>query len=162
MLAAERILRAFEHHDVDYVLIGALAATVHGSVLRTEDVDVCPSRTRSNLTNLAAALLALEAKELDPHKGEVVHREWDAAMLDGDVMWLLVTPFGRLDLVFEPAGTAGYEDLARDALDVDIGGVRARIASLRDVIRSKEALNRPRDREQLPTLRRLLDLGGGE
>lgn len=83
-------------------------------------------------------------------------------MLAGDVTWLLSTPFGRLDLVFEPAGTGGYDDLARDGIDVDLGGIRARVASLRDVIRSKEALNRPRDREQLPTLRRLLDLAEGE
>jgi hypothetical protein len=162
MLAAERILRTLEEHDVEYVLIGAFAATIHGSGLRTDDVDVCPRNTWSNLTKLAAALTAMDARELDPHKGELVDRPWDETMLGSDVTWLIGTPFGRLDLVFEPAGTAGYDDLARDAIDVDIGGVRARVASLRDVIRSKEALNRPRDREQLPTLRRLLDLGGGE
>lgn len=162
MLAAERILRTFQEHDVEYVLIGAFAATIHGSVLRTEDVDACPSASPSNLRKLASALTALEAKELDPHEGELVEREWDASMLAGDVTWLLATPFGRVDLVFEPAGTTGYEDLARGAVEVDISGVRARVASLRDVIRSKEALNRPRDREQLPTLRKLLDLSGGE
>lgn len=162
MLAAERILRTLEEHDVDYVLIGAFAATIHGSALRTEDVDVCPRRTPANLRKLARALQALDAGELDPHKGEIVERTWDEDMLAGDVTWLLSTPFGRLDLVFEPAGTGGYDDLARDGIDVDLGGIRARVASLRDVIRSKEALNRPRDREQLPTLRRLLDLAEGE
>lgn len=162
MLAAERILRTLEERDVNYVLIGAFAATIHGSVLRTEDIDLCPARTTVNLQRLAAALTALEAKEVDPHKGELIERTWDETMLAGDVTWLLATPFGRLDLVFEPAGTAGYEDLTRDAVDVEIGGVRVRVASLRDVIRSKEALNRARDREQLPTLRKLLDLSEGE
>jgi hypothetical protein len=162
VLAAERILRTFEEHEVEYVLIGAFAATIHGSVLRTEDVDICPRRSPANLRRLATALGALEAKELEPHKGELVDRTWDETLLSSDVTWLLATPFGRLDLVFEPAGTSGYDDLTRDAVDVDLGGVRARVASLRDVIRSKEAANRPRDREQLPTLRRLLDLSGGE
>lgn len=162
MLAAEQLLRRLAEHEVEYVLIGAFAATIHGSVLRTEDVDVCPRRSADNLARLAGALTALEAKEYDPGKGELVDRSWDVSTLAADVVWILGTSFGRLDLVFEPAGTAGYEDLARSAVEVDIDGVVVRVASLEDVIRSKEAVNRPRDREQLPTLRRLLDLSGGE
>lgn len=162
MLAAERILRTLEQHGVDYVLIGGLAATIHGSPLRTDDVDVCPRRTGSNLRKLAAALEALDAKEYEPHKGELVDRAWDETTLAGDATWILGTAWGRLDLVFEPDGTKGYEDLARAAVEYDVGGVHLRVASLEDVIRSKEAADRPRDREQLPTLRRLLDLGGGQ
>ncbi len=162
MLGAEQILHALQEHRVEYVLIGALAATVHGSPIRTGDVDVCPRGSAANLRRLAAALRALEAKEYDPRRGEVVDREWDEEMLAGDTTWILETAPGRLDLVFEPSGTRGYEDLARRAGDYDIGGVRVRVASLEDVIRSKEAANRPRDREQLPTLRRLLELREGE
>lgn len=62
MLGAERILRVLQEHGVDYVLIGALAATVHGSVLRTEDVDVCPRNDGGNLRRLADSLKSLEAK----------------------------------------------------------------------------------------------------
>lgn len=144
------------------MLIGGLAATIHGSPLRTDDVDVCPRKTEPNLRKLATALRSLDAKEYDPHKGELVDRDWDAETLAADPTWILGTASGRLDLVFEPDGTKGYEDLARAAVGMDVGGVRMRVASLEDVIRSKEAANRPRDREQLPTLRRLLDLGGGQ
>jgi len=162
VLAAEQILRVLNEHAVEYVLIGALAATVRGSTLRTEDVDVCPRNTETNLRNLAAALDALGAKEYDPHKGELVERSWDEATLASDRMWLLGTTAGRLDLVFEPAGTGGYDDLVKDSDVTRIDDLEIRVASLRDVIRSKEATNRPRDREQLPTLRRLLDLSEGE
>lgn len=162
MLAAERILRALADHGVEHVLIGALAATVRGSALRTEDVDVCPRREVENLRRLASALTALEAKEYDPRKGELVTRTWDETILASDRTWLLSTVGGRLDLVFEPAGTGGYDDLIRDSDEIWIDDLRIRVASLKDVIRSKEALNRPRDLEQLPTLRRLLDLSGGE
>ncbi len=162
VLGAERILRALADHDVEHVLIGALAATIHGSPLRTGDVDVCPRPTARNLRNLATALRALEAREYDPHKGELVERTWDEATLASDSTWILETASGRLDLVFEPAGTHGYEDLVCGAGDFDIHGVRVRVASLEDVIRSKEATNRPRDREQLPTLRRLLELAEGQ
>lgn len=158
MLAAERILRTLNDHGVEYVVIGALAATLQGSPLRTDDVDVCPRRGNDNLDKLASALRALEAREHDVRKGELVQREWDASTLAIDPTWLLETAAGRLDLVFEPAGTTGYQDLARTAIELDVEGLRVRVAALEDVIRSKETLNRPRDREQLPTLRRLLDL----
>lgn len=158
MLAAEAIFRALNEHDVDYVVIGALAATLHGSPLRTEDVDVCPGRAGANLTRLAGALAALEAQEYDRRRGELVARSWDEATLAADSTWLLVTTAGRLDLVFDPDGTGGYDDLVRDATEVEVDGLRFKVASLEDVIRSKEAAGRPKDREQLPLLRRLLDM----
>lgn len=83
-------------------------------------------------------------------------------MLASDRTWILGTSGGRLDLVFEPSGTGGYADLARGAVEMQIDDVRVRVASLEDVIRSKEAADRPRDREQLPVLRRLLEGPGGE
>lgn len=82
-------------------------------------------------------------------------RVWDAEMLRGDDMWTLVTNHGDLDLVFQPTGTSGYRDLAKDSISLDIDGLRVDVASLADIIRSKEATGRPHDREQLPTLRRL-------
>lgn len=158
MLSAERILRVLDRHGVDYVLIGALAATFHGSPLRTDDVDVCPSRRRANLERLASALRELEAQEYDPARGEYVEREWDLEVLSSDETFILGTAAGRLDLVFRPDGTAGYDDLSRGAVELRIDDIVFRVAALEDVIRSKEAAGRPRDREQLPTLRRLLDL----
>ena len=158
MLAAERIFRTLNEHGVDYVLIGALAATMHGSPLRTDDVDVCPRSSEDNLTRLAAALRALSAEEYDPGRGELVTRAWDAATFATDSTWILGTAAGRLDLVFRPDGTAGYEDLVRGAVELAVDDLTLRVASLEDVIRSKEAAGRAKDRAQLPTLRRLLDL----
>lgn len=157
MLDAERILAALNANGVAYIVIGALGATLHGSSLRTDDVDVCPRGDRENLARLAAALGALNAQEWDPRKDEVIEREITAAMLETDSLWLLETDHGALDLVFEPAGTSGYDDLARDALQIEIDGLRVRVASLADIIRSKEAAGREQDRQQLPALRRLLE-----
>jgi hypothetical protein len=66
-----------------------------------------------------------------------------------------------MDLTFAPAGTSGYTDLARDALHLKILGAEVEVASLADVIRSKEASNRDKDRLVLPVLRRPLDEGAG-
>ena len=49
----EAILKVLESHGVDYVLIGGLAATLHGSPIRTGDADICPSPETPNLVRLA-------------------------------------------------------------------------------------------------------------
>jgi len=54
-------------------------------------------------------------------------------------VWNLTTDAGDLDLSFVPTGTRGFDDLVRDAVPVDIAGVTLLVASLADVIRSKEA-----------------------
>lgn len=72
-------------------------------------------------------------------------------------MWNLVTDHGRLDVTFEPSGTRGYDDLARDPVHLTILGVEVDVASLADVIRSKEAAGRERDRLVAPVLRRIAE-----
>ena len=67
----------------------------------------------------------------------------------------LVTRSGDLDVVMTPAGSSGYDDLRRDAVAISISGVPILVASLADVIRSKEAANREKDRAVLPALKRL-------
>jgi hypothetical protein len=79
-------------------------------------------------------------------------------MLGGAEMWTLQTPHGDLDLSYVPSGTHGYHDLRRDALTEEIQGVEVSIASLADIIRSKEAAGRIKDQAQLPALRRTLEL----
>jgi hypothetical protein len=73
--------------------------------------------------------------------------------------WDLVTDVGDLDISFRPSGTRGYPDLRRDAISADIYNVTVQIASLADVIRSKQAANRPKDQRVLPTLREILTRG---
>ena len=78
--------------------------------------------------------------------------------LSEDSILNLSTRAGDLDLAFRPSGTQGYADLKREAVDLELeAGVRILVASLADVIRSKEAANREKDRMALPRLRRLRD-----
>jgi predicted nucleotidyltransferase len=68
-----------------------------------------------------------------------------------------MTDHGDLDITFVPSGTRGYDDLIRDARRVSVRGIAVPVASLADVIRSKEAAGREKDRPVLPVLRRLLE-----
>jgi hypothetical protein len=81
----------------------------------------------------------------------------DPEFFRGVALANLVTSFGEADVCFEPAGTRGYEELAAHAERLEVApGVIAPIASLEDVVRSKEAAGRPKDIAALPTLRTLL------
>jgi hypothetical protein len=151
------ILRALERHGVRYVLIGALAARIAGAPVVTEDIDVTPAPDRRNLDRLADALRELDARlrTADP---EGVPFRIDAEMLSGAEIWTLTTAAGDLDVCFTPAGTRGYADLRREASRERLDrGLVVTVASLRDVIRSKEAAGRAKDLAQLPLLRQTLE-----
>ena len=70
----------------------------------------------------------------------------------------MTTDAGDLDVTFCPSGTSGFADLKRDAIDIEAADrLHILVASLADVVRSKEAAGREKDRLALPRLRRLLD-----
>ncbi|MCY7372525.1 MAG: hypothetical protein LH461_02315 [Spirochaetaceae bacterium] len=150
------ILAALAEQRVEFVLIGGLAATLHGSPHLTQDVDITPRREHDNLSRLSAALDGLGAKVRAAGVEGGLPLSHDADSL-GDVgVWSLTTPFGDLDISFVPAGTTGFPDLTRDAVPITVEGVDVRVASLADIVRSKEAADRPKDHLTLRTLREIL------
>ena len=153
----EALLRVLSEHGVDFVLVGGFAAVIHGSPYVTVDLDVVPESSRANLRRLSEALKELHAKIWTQGEPEGIVFDHDASSLADAQIWNLVTVHGRLDLTFEPSGTQGYKDLARDAVHLSILGVDVDVASLADVVRSKEAAGREKDRLVLPTLRRILE-----
>ena len=155
-LAPERVLSVLREHGVHSVLIGGFAAVIYGSPYVTNDVDVVPERSPENLARLSEALRAMHARVWTASEPEGIAFSHDARSLAEVNVWNLVTDHGRLDLTFVPSGTSGYEDVSRDAVRLVVLGVEIDVASLADVIRSKEAAGREKDRLVLPALRRIL------
>jgi hypothetical protein len=154
----EKILGVLERHEVDYVVIGGLAAFLRGSPYPTDDVDITPRRDRANFGRLAAALRELDAKLRVPDLPEPLEIPLDEWSFDQGTTWTFWTSAGRLDLSLLPDGTRGYADLARGATREPIAeGLSVAVASLKDVIRSKQAADREKDRRVLPELRRVLE-----
>ena len=148
-LQAEEIFGCLDRHKVRYVLIGGLAAVLHGSPLPTLDIDICPSREPENLERLAAALDGMDARIRTADASDGVPFPRDAEFLGGVELLNLQTRFGDLDLSYVPAGTDGFDDLARNAVEMVIQGSSVAVAALEDVIRSKEAADRPKDHRAL-------------
>jgi predicted nucleotidyltransferase len=153
----QEIFAALERHGVRFVVIGGVAAILHGAPHVTTDVDIVPEEGRDNLARLSAALKELNARIRVVGEPEGIPFDHSAESLTRVRIWNLVTDRGNLDLTFVPSGTRGYDDLVRDAEPMTVRGVEVPVASLADVIRSKEAAGRERDRLVLPTLRRLLE-----
>lgn len=152
----ERIVTVLARHGVRYVLIGALAARLQGFPRVTADADITPARGRANLERLAAALRELDARIYTESVPEGLPFDCSPAMLARGELWNLITSAGRLDVAFRPSGTEGYEDLSRNAIRYEVFGVELYAAALRDIIRSKEAADRPQDRQDVLIMRELM------
>jgi hypothetical protein len=158
------LLQALVRHGVRFVVVGGIAARLRGVPLLTQDVDVTPATDAANLDRLAGALADLGARLRTATDPDGVAMPFDPGLLASGGLWTLVTRHGDLDLVMQPAGTGGYPDLIRDAEDLVVSRsprVVVGVASLADVIRSKEAAGRDKDRAALPLLRKALEEAGG-
>ena len=81
----------------------------------------------------------------------------DAKTLAAGDHFTFVTDLGDLDCLGIPAGTLGYDDLMKSAVDVDLDGLVVAVASIDDLIRMKRAAGRPRDLAELEILGALRD-----
>ena len=147
-------------HDVRYVLIGALGARLQGFPRATEDADITPAREPDNLDRLAAALRELDARIYTEQIPEGLPFDCSRQMLARADIWNLITKAGRLDLAFQPSGTTGFADLATQAVRFEVYGATLVVARLEDIIRSKEAADRPQDRQDVEVMREMLKRRG--
>jgi hypothetical protein len=150
------VLGTLERRGVKFVLIGGMAGVVHGSPFPTEDIDITPERSQENLARLSSALTDLDARVRAEQVEGGLPFSHDADSPARVSVWNLTTPYGDLDISLVPDGTDGYEDLVREASETSVFGLAVMVASLADIIRSKQAANRPKDQRVLPTLRELL------
>jgi predicted nucleotidyltransferase len=139
----------------EFIVIGGVAATIHGSARATYDVDLLYSRKKENIQRLANSLA--------PHKPYLRETPpglpftWDKKTISAGLNFTLTTDLGDIDLLGEVAGGDTYEDLLAHSFEVEAFGVRFKCVDLPTLIRIKEAADRPKDREAIAELRVLLE-----
>jgi hypothetical protein len=143
-------LRLLTENGVEFVLIGGLAARLHGSPTFTDDLDICHSTAADNLERLARALTAMDARlrGAPPDVPFIL----DAKSLAAGANFTFSTEFGPLDCLALPSGVGGYDDLVANAVGMDLATARVSVASVDDLIRMKRAAARPKDRVELEIL----------
>jgi predicted nucleotidyltransferase len=149
------LIEALGGAEVRFVIVGGVAATLHGSARLTQDVDVVYSRDAANLARLARALAPLEPylRGAPPGLPFRLDEPTPAAGLN----FTLKTSVGDIDLPGEIAGAGGYDALLPHTVEVQLYGARCKCLDLPTLIASKVAAGRPKDLETIAELRALLD-----
>jgi predicted nucleotidyltransferase len=155
-----RLLAVLHKAGVEYIIIGGVAATVHGSSRLTQDVDVCYARTDANIDRLVRALRPLKPYLRGAPRG--LPFEWSAKTLRAGLNFTLTTTSGDIDLLGEVTGGGTYDDLIGHTIDVTLFGHRTKCLNLERLIATKRAAGRPRDLEAIAELMALREEIGGE
>jgi hypothetical protein len=150
-----RLLAALADADVAFVIVGGLAATIHGSSRLTQDVDVVYARADDNLDRLVAALAPYRPYLRGAPAG--LPFDWSVATLRRGLNFTLTTAIGDVDLLGEITGGGTYEDVLPHTVTVELFGHRHRCLDLAWLIRTKRAAGRPRDLEAIAELEALSD-----
>jgi len=146
------LLRVLVTHEVEFILVGGLAAVLQGAPIVTGDLDIVHRRTPENVAKLLASLSELEAVyRIDPRRLEPTE-----AHLSGPGHALLSTKFCDLDVLGTIFADTGYEGLIDDALELELGDITIRVLDLERLIQSKEYTGRGKDLAVLPALRATL------
>lgn len=141
---AEEIRDAFSKHGVAYLFIGKSGAILLGFPDTTQDADVFVEKSRPNGEALVAALRDLGF--------EINERESDDIVGGKDFVQLKNGPFD-LDLIFAPDGIEHFREAWERRVEVE----GFCVCHPDDIIASKEATGRAKDKESLPRLRSFRD-----
>lgn len=141
---AQEVAAGFKKHGVRYLFLGKSGAIILGYPDTTQDVDLFVEKSRDNGRALVAALAELGFPLTAQHREEIERGK--------DFVQLRYGPFD-LDLIFAPDGIENFAEADGRALEVE--GLR--VCHLDDIIRSKEASGRVKDRESLPRLKAFRD-----
>ena len=135
--------------DVDFILVGGVAAAVQGAPIVTQDVDILYRIEPSNLVRLEAALLALDAVARDDPR----RLRFGISHLETKGHKLTMTRAGALDVL----GSINQEELLfEDVLPhtdrMDFDGIEIKVLQLAKLVELKRMLGRPKDLAVLPVL----------
>lgn len=155
----ERLIVTLGDHDVNYIVVGGVAARAHGSSRLTDDLDIVYARDTANLGRIVSALAGLHPYLRGAPLG--LPFEWSAATLRAGLNFTLTTDAGAIDLLGEITGGGGYDELIPHTLTVEAFNCTLQLLDLQWLIRVKRAAGRPKDFETVAELELLLSEGRG-
>jgi len=143
----ENLVTHLIEHGVDFAVVGGFAAVAHGAPLVTQDLDVCCEFSVDNLMRLQAALSDLHpAHRMSPARPPLELTPENCPTFRN---LYLDTDHGQLGCLSGIAGVGAFAEVKRNSVPVRLPAGRCRILSLDALIRAREALGRPRDRQAL-------------
>jgi hypothetical protein len=140
-----KLVEVFNKRLVKYLFIGKGAAILYGYPGTTQDIDIFPKKSKENCKNLVQGLREL-GFDMDSTLEEGIITGKDFIQIRGG-------PF-PIDIVFAPDGIESFDEAEKRKTLIDD---RFRCASIDDIIESKRAAKRQRDKDELPRLEAFRD-----
>lgn len=147
------ILESLIKADIQFILVGGLAAVIQGSPVTTMDVDIVYRRSSENISKLIKFLKSIDAIYRRPDNHTITPKEEDFSGLGHA---LLSTRLGPLDvLAFIEEGKV-YEDLLKHSIEIEFRGHTIQVLDIRMLIELKINSQDPKDKQRLPVLEETL------
>jgi predicted nucleotidyltransferase len=155
-----RLLGVLTAHEVEFLVVGGVAAALQGAPVTTQDVDIVYRIDEENIGRLLRALDELHAIA----RGDPRQLRFNETHLRTTGHKLTITDAGALDVLGSIQDGLRYEDLASSSDELEVAGHRTRVLKLELLIDLKRSLARPKDLAMLPVLEATLrerGKGGG-
>ncbi len=141
---------------VDFVIVGGFAGVVHGCTYVTQDIDICCDFSVDNLLRLQKAL-----GDINPLHRMTPNRQKLELTKDNCNQFknlYLDTDIGRLDCLSFVDGLGDFQNVKKAGMLIEAEDLNLRVLNLDGLIKTKKAMNRPRDKEtilQLEAIKKL-------
>ncbi len=148
------ILELLNKHEVEYIVVGGVAAVIQGAPLTTFDLDALVRVSDDNAERLSRALGELDAR----FRGQqsTIRPTKEDILAGGDL--LLLTRAGPLDVLGFIGDENRYEDLLDRSSEVRMTVGTFRVLDLEELVRQKKNSDRAKDRAMLELLEEVLHL----
>jgi len=147
------ILEGLIEADVEFILVGGLAAVVQGAPVTTLDIDIVHNRSSENIARLLAFLKSIDAVHRRPDNSVVRPKEED---ISGTGHALFTTRLGPLDVLAVIEEGRAYQDLLEHTVEIEFRGHTVRVLDLKTLVELKRTSRDPKDKQRLPVLEETL------
>jgi predicted nucleotidyltransferase len=150
-----RLLQMLTASRVEFIIVGGLAATAHGSSRFTEDLDLVYRCDQTNVSRLVECLAPLEPYLRGAPPG--LPFTWDAETILAGLNFTLTTTVGPVDVLGEITLGGNYDDLLPYAIPLELFGSECLCLGVERLIEVKRAAGRPKDFEAIAELQVILE-----
>ncbi len=150
------LLNALVKANVDFIIVGGVAARAHGSARFTEDLDVVYRRSPENIENLSDALAPYHPYLRGAPPG--LPFDWSPSTIKHGLNFTLIVDIGAIDLLGEISGGGTYEQLITESETISLFGLSCKCLRVEALIKAKRAAGRPKDFDSIAELQAILDL----
>jgi hypothetical protein len=150
MIEFRALLESLHEHGVVFVIVGGIAATLHGSARLTFDLDIVYERSRENLDRIVAALAPFKPYLRGAPEG--LPFKFDAETLKRGLNFTFTTTDGPIDLLGEISGVGNYAVARQHSEEAHMFGGTYYFLDLETLIISKKAAGRPKDFDAIAEL----------